>query len=165
MDCKTVQESILTDYIDGQLDGKARARIEAHIGDCAACGEFLRSVRKAEGEIFKGVVGVTPPEYLWSRVKEAVIAEDRKSLGFAEGIFRRVREFVYIHRPALAMATVAVLIVVAGAAIRMGAGDYGAGQVDMQSQAEYLDYLSDVTGNNTANGAGGLGTPLERYFL
>jgi len=82
MNCKKAREAILTDYIDGELDARAKTRIEAHIHACAACRELSQRAKNASDGIFRGVGRVSPPEHLWARVKEAVMTEGQKSAGY-----------------------------------------------------------------------------------
>jgi anti-sigma factor RsiW len=37
----------LSEYLDGELPGDLRAEMQAHIEDCAPCGEFVQSFRKS----------------------------------------------------------------------------------------------------------------------
>ncbi len=37
--------SLMTDYLDGALDQRARARLEAHLADCPHCREYLAQIR------------------------------------------------------------------------------------------------------------------------
>ena len=36
---------LLVGYLDGELDGDVRQKLEAHFGGCAACEEFLKTYR------------------------------------------------------------------------------------------------------------------------
>jgi anti-sigma factor RsiW len=44
MTCRQVVE-FLADYLDGTLDRPARAQFEAHVADCVACTDYMRSYR------------------------------------------------------------------------------------------------------------------------
>jgi anti-sigma factor RsiW len=37
--------SLMTDYLDGALDQRERARLEAHLADCPHCREYLAQIR------------------------------------------------------------------------------------------------------------------------
>ncbi len=42
--CRQVVE-LLTDYLDGALAPRDRARLEAHLADCPHCSEYLAQLR------------------------------------------------------------------------------------------------------------------------
>ena len=42
--CQEVVE-LITDYLEGQLDGPTRTELEAHLPLCEGCGEYLRQMR------------------------------------------------------------------------------------------------------------------------
>lgn len=37
--------ALMTAYIDGQLDDRDRARLDAHLADCPHCSEYLAQLR------------------------------------------------------------------------------------------------------------------------
>ena len=37
--------ALMTAYLDGELDGRDRARLEAHLADCPHCSEYLAQLR------------------------------------------------------------------------------------------------------------------------
>lgn len=38
--------SLMTDYIEGRLDARDRARLEGHLAACPHCSEYLRQMRE-----------------------------------------------------------------------------------------------------------------------
>ena len=42
--CQEVVE-LITDYLEGQLDGPTRTEFDAHLPLCEGCGEYLRQMR------------------------------------------------------------------------------------------------------------------------
>ena len=42
--CREAVE-LVTDYLDGALSRRDRARFEAHLADCPACGQYLAQIR------------------------------------------------------------------------------------------------------------------------
>ena len=42
--CQEIVE-LITDYLEGQLDGPTRTELEAHLPLCEGCGEYLRQMR------------------------------------------------------------------------------------------------------------------------
>ena len=37
--------ALMTAYLDGELDGRDRSRLEAHLADCPHCSEYLTQLR------------------------------------------------------------------------------------------------------------------------
>jgi anti-sigma factor RsiW len=37
--------ALMTSYLDGELQGQDRARLEAHLADCPHCSEYLAQLR------------------------------------------------------------------------------------------------------------------------
>ena len=51
--------ALMTSYIDGELDSRDRARLEAHLADCPHCSEYL-----AQLQITVDALGHVEPEDL-----------------------------------------------------------------------------------------------------
>ena len=70
---------LICDYIDGTLDGPAqgdaRAAVEAHLADCAACRLLVADARSVLS-FFEGVPEVEPPPQLITRIIHEVPALD-----------------------------------------------------------------------------------------
>ena len=43
--CRDAVE-LVTDYLDGALNGSDRARLEAHLAECVHCSEYLTQLRR-----------------------------------------------------------------------------------------------------------------------
>ncbi len=43
-DCEEVRE-LFTDYVDGELDGDGRERVDEHVGFCPPCRQVLANLR------------------------------------------------------------------------------------------------------------------------
>ena len=46
MNCKLVQELVLTDYSDGQLSAARMRKVDNHLMHCLACRTLFEKVRK-----------------------------------------------------------------------------------------------------------------------
>jgi len=99
-----VEKSALLDYLYGEADAEARARVEAHLRVCAACADEVRELTEVRGTLGAWV----PPEI---------------ELGFrvvtdAEAAPARVSGWSLLRRPpAWGLAAAAVLVLVTVAAI------------------------------------------------
>ena len=162
MNCKKSRELILTDYLDDQMDEEGKARIEEHLARCQSCKKFLLTAKKTADGLFSDAKRASPPGYIWRRVKETILATQRKKAFSAESVFERLRAFLYIRRPALAVATIIILVLAVGtmAGIRVSGRE-----ALIQDQAEYLDYLAGASGDVLMDDNAGFGTPVEKYFL
>jgi len=72
MNLEHVQEQ-LSAYLDGELEGAARARVEAHVSACAACREELEELRALDVDLRRLPEPEPGPQY-WSRFVQRVEA-------------------------------------------------------------------------------------------
>ncbi len=163
MNCKKARLSIITDYIDNESKGHKKAAIEAHLAGCRSCREFLTEAQKVGGEFFLKAGRAEPPEYLWQKIREAVLTEG-KNRNWASGIFRRAGAFLYIPHPAFAIASVIMILFILGTAARMNIVRTEE-RLLYAGQAQYFDYIAETPAFDAANESAGFGTAIEKYFL
>ena len=158
MNCKKAQDLILTDYLDGEMRGKEKERIEEHLEGCRECREFSVAAGKVGNGLFLGAERAEVPEYLWRRVRETIFAEELKRRTFASVIFEKLKAILYIPRPILAIATVVVLLLAIGTVTTI--------KINNQAtrDAEYFEYLAGAV-DNSINDNGSFGTSIEKYFM
>lgn len=74
-----------TEYLLGTLDAAERARVDAHLAECAACRAELAEDARVLDAIGRGVAPATPPAALRERILSAARAESapRKSASSA----------------------------------------------------------------------------------
>ena len=159
MNCKEIQELIMTDYIDGEIEEKLEKEVREHLKSCSRCQEFEGSLRKEAIEPFKKVEPVSPPEFTWSKIKRRI--EEEKTKGWLAGLGDGLRAIFTIRKPAVAAATIAVVILIIAVIFtqlpfsrRNGLNEY------LAEQAEFLSYLDKEETSSLD-----LGTNLEEYFL
>jgi len=92
----------LADYAVGALRGRAKARVESHLAECAACRNELAALQRT-GELLNSVALADAPAETWEAVRERV-GELRRAAAPARPRFAW----------GLAMGLVAVLIVALG---------------------------------------------------
>ncbi len=75
----TCKESIdlLLDFLEGELPGELRARLETHFGGCSPCEEFLKSYR-ATPVLCRKALAAEVPEEVASRLTDFLRAEMKK---------------------------------------------------------------------------------------
>ena len=69
--CERAQTA-LADYVEGSLRGRARARVEAHLRDCADCRAEVAALERT-GELLKDARAIPAPSRVWGSI-EAEIA-------------------------------------------------------------------------------------------
>ena len=70
--CREAVE-LITDYLDGALTGRDRARLEAHLAACPHCSEYLTQMRRT-----LDLLGRVEPEELDPRVQDDLVALYRR---------------------------------------------------------------------------------------
>ncbi|HMC06608.1 MAG TPA: zf-HC2 domain-containing protein [Solirubrobacterales bacterium] len=68
MTCQELVE-LVTDYLEGRLDGRQRARFEEHLGECPPCDSYLEQMRETVGAL-----GRIPPESLSPEAERTLLA-------------------------------------------------------------------------------------------
>jgi predicted anti-sigma-YlaC factor YlaD len=165
MNCKRIQELIMTDYMDGEASGSVESRIKAHLSDCADCRAFEQSLCRKSEMLFKNAHPVQPPPEVWQKIKEAV-REDQTQYApsFLERLFDFLRESFAVRRPAYALATAFTVILVVGIFL----------QSPLRKQMIVKDYLSQssafmVAMNGPLNGdldkVTDFNTAIEQYLF
>ncbi len=165
MDCKKVQELLLTDYLDNQMNGKERKSVDHHLAHCLGCTRFSIAAREVASGLFVDTKKDPPPEFIWQRIKESIIAEQKKKTGFAANLFERLRAVLYIPKPAMAVASAIGLIVIVGISAKLMINSQPAMKAGTQEQSEYSDYSMEIPADVSTNGEAIFGTLIEKYFL
>ena len=91
MECKKVQDRLITEYLDKELGAGERAGIEQHLSGCAPCREFLEVVQKSAVIPFKEAGEMQPESAVWQRIQAKIEVEQARSEG---GFWKLVDIFV-----------------------------------------------------------------------
>ena len=164
MNCKRIQEFLITDYIDGQITNKAKTLIDQHLAHCPACAGYLSSIKKAAINPFVNASKEVPDQVLWARIKQTIEEEQQHQLeaSLKPNFWERLRLGVHIPRPAFALATVVTMIFMIGST---GQLFFSAPVVKMNGldQVTYLSSLiNDPVDMDNGNDPQ---TPIEKVFL
>lgn len=100
-------EAQLSAYLDGELDERARAEVEAHLAGCPACRRTLDALRATLSEL--GDLSAERPEPSEQETWALRMSIDRARRGRAETAARGIARFA----PAIAAAAAALVAVVA----------------------------------------------------
>ena len=164
MNCKRIQEFIITDYIDGQMGNKQKSLIDQHLAQCHACAGYLGSIKRVAVNPFVNASKDVPDQLLWARIKQTIQEEQKQQLeaSLMPNFWERIRLTVHIPRPAFALATIVTMIFMIGST---GQLFFSAPVVKIsgQDQVAYLSSLIDEpfemnNGNDSQ-------TPIEKVFL
>jgi anti-sigma factor RsiW len=164
MNCKKIQEYIITDYIDGQMGDKQKSLIDQHLAHCHACKRYLSSIKNVAVNPFVNASKDVPDQLLWVQIKQNIEEEQQQQLetSLKPNFWERIRLAVHIPRPAFALATIVTMIFMIGS---MGQLFFSAPLVKIngQDQVAYLSSLIDepVDMNNGNDSQ----TPIEKVFL
>lgn len=141
MRCDKVKELLMTDYIDGQLDGQTEKLVRQHLESCAACRAFEASVRKSAVEPLKAAAQKRPPAYVWERIRREVY-EEKSSAAFG-GLKERLGELFAVPRLRLAAVTVAMVVIVFAFVGYQRYADQRALDTYIDEQASFLSDLGN----------------------
>ena len=164
MNCKSVQELIITDYIDGQMGDKQKDLIDQHLVHCYECKEYLSSIKREAVNPFVNAYKEVPDGALWGRIKQIVADDQQQQLekSLEPDFWERLRGAVHFPRPAFALATLVTMLFMIGS---IGQLFYISPVVKIngQDQIEYIRSLIEepVALNNGSDSQ----TPIEKYFL
>ena len=158
--CHDIRDLILTDYIDNQLEGAIKERLERHLRQCSACQAFAKEVKNDLVRPFEKASRQEVPEHLWSNIQEKILQQGHAQEGFLD----RLREWVgAITLPRLipAVCSFAMLVFVGS----MVFFHQQTTQARDQEQVLYLASVLNSAGTMGHTGSKDFGTPIETYFL
>lgn len=166
MNCKKIQEFIITDYIDGQMGDKQKGLIDQHLVHCHACQGYLSSVMKEAVNPFVNASTEVPDGILWGQIKQAIQEQQQQPLekSLEPDVWERLRSLVHIPRPAFALATFVTMIFMVGLS---GQLFFSAPVVKIngQDQVEYLSSLIEEPVDLADSNGNDPQTPIEKVFL
>jgi len=164
MDCKKIQELIITDYADGETSEALRKGIEEHLISCGRCRAFKASLDKAAIGPFKYVQAEKPPERVWHNIKSTI--EREWSVKPAINIFDRLVEFLQPKKTVFAFATAAVIILMVSVFTFARYSGEKAVNSYLQEQADSFYYINENGDSSfTDTGYAGFDTGIEEFFL
>ena len=155
MNCEKTKELILTDYIDNEISEKDKIRLNIHFADCQECQGFFEIVKRTVVKPFANLKKVEPPELIWERIKEAIVAKQQENPIFV----------FHIPRPVLAMSTMMALVLIFALAAALRFGNRGVSSANREDQAEFSTYSIESPVSESLNNGAGFGTSIEDSFL
>lgn len=164
MQCKIVQELIITEYFDGQMDAAQKIELEGHLGCCLKCKDFFALVDKSSMKQFGNSGKVEPPYSIWFKVKEEILSR-KETRGFSFAYFLNIfKNSEYFPRAAFAAALGVMLVLFINIGMKTENKEVLA-ESDISGHAEYVNHLLDPSAVTAVDSEKGYGTQIEEYFL
>jgi len=167
MECKKIEELLLTDYPDGEVRGRVKNKVEEHLRTCFECRQFEHTLRRAVIEPFKNSIRIKPRGTVWNRISEAIVLEERRK---SESFLGKIQDFLQrifsMPRVAYTLATVITAVfILTVMVIKFQPSDHKVVSVQPTEEIEYLTYLVEEAEYFLADENGGYSTGIEEYFL
>lgn len=137
-----LDEELLHRYFDGDLNPADRAPLEAHLQQCASCGERLGTLKTLHGQITAAAEASAREvdfDALFSRIEQGI--REAKPAGTVERLSVWRREQVE-QRPARAWATSAGLLAVAASALIALRAVFGGPAEDVASSRTDIEQVA-----------------------
>jgi anti-sigma factor RsiW len=157
MNCKHIQDVILTGYIDGELSAEEKSVMDSHISSCTACRQFLTSVQLTNGVLHQTTPSF-PQDKIWLNIKEQIKETETAQPNLFINFFGTLKQFLTV--PKVAVMTIVLILVVYYFAPHT---QVQTASVPAQSDVQYLVYFDDESSNEASDGS--YNTEIENYFL
>ena len=162
MDCKKIQEFLLTDYADNEMTTAQKQLMEEHLKTCLACRQFAAEVKQLAVSPFEDLPAIKAPKEIWENVRASIEPKERPENIFINA-WEGWKDLIAIRRPIFALSTVMALLLVILVFSKMPLEREQAAKDSVNTylseQAEYLAYLQ-TDGQDVD-----FGTAIEEYFL
>lgn len=164
MKCHDWQDLILTDYLDDQMSKEQTVSLEEHLSACQECREFVAHARKAVIEPFQYAQKAEPPEKVWQSIKEVIgQGQDAEEL---VSFWDRIREIIFIPKPAMALATTVIVIMAATFTFNHYNQQFQIAKYAVtQSETDDINYVLDELAAYSEENNLYEQTGIEEYFL
>lgn len=169
MNCKKIQELILTDYVDGEMDEGEKEVVLRHSANCVDCQNFMVTAKEMIHEPFRNVESINPDALLWYKIKQGIETEkerhgrDKPSIGILEMMRYRGRILI----PAIVMAVVVIVVIWTDIITFQQFSMYRTGRTDSSQEASLaVNYgMEDESVEYALMENANFQTAIEEYFL
>ena len=166
MKCEKVRDLILTDYLDGRMAEGDKRELELHLATCNRCREFSAAAKRVVAEPFNTAERVSPPESVWHNIRDTIKAGERVIARSPVADFLdKLKSFLVFPKPAFAVATVAVAVLLAVFIARLPAEKQVVLNDYLDEQVTFLVSLDTDVIDAYNGGSVDLDTSIEEYFL
>jgi predicted anti-sigma-YlaC factor YlaD len=112
MECKKVQDRLLTEYADKELGTEENTEVERHLTACLDCREFFGAVQRSSVIPFKETGEMQPDGAVWQKIQEKIVEERERSRNVFWKLADALTPFLRIPQPIFRMAFVTALILI-----------------------------------------------------
>ncbi len=166
MNCKNIQDLLLTDYLDGQLEEEKKKTFDDHLNSCFDCREFALVAQNNIMQPFINAENLIPPDHIWEGIKKTIEEKPEPlRFGFWTSFWNSIKESFLFPRPAYALAGILVIFVVIMTLNSMNLERQQKTNHESEKEIEYITYLAKNTLDVSVDQNGGYGTAIEYYFL
>jgi predicted anti-sigma-YlaC factor YlaD len=110
MECKKVQDKLLTEYADKELGPEANTEVERHLTACLDCREFFGAVQRSAVTPFQGAGETQPESAVWERIQEKIEEERSRSRNGFWKLADALTPFLRMPQPVFRAAFVTAVI-------------------------------------------------------
>jgi len=110
MECKKVQDQLITGYADQELDPGGNAGIERHLIACPDCRSFFEAVQRSAVAPFKEAGEMQPEGFVWQRIQEKIEAEGLRSENWFVKLADALVPLLRMPQPVFRIAFVTALV-------------------------------------------------------
>jgi anti-sigma factor RsiW len=141
MECKKVQDRLITEYLDNELDAGECSGIEGHLSGCASCREFLEAIQKSAVAPFKEAGALQPDSVVWRRIEREIEAERARSENWFVKLADLLVPLLKMPQPVFRVAFVTVLILVVVVLAQWPSGPVHPAYAYVEEQMTFMDEL------------------------
>ncbi len=110
MECKKVQDRLITEYVDKELGPEGNTAVEQHLAACLNCREFFEAVQKSAVVPFKEAGEMQPESTVWQGILKKIEAEPAHSWNWFGKLADAVVPLLRMPQPVFRAAFVTALI-------------------------------------------------------
>ncbi len=110
MECKEIQQWLITDYLDNELAGEPLVKVEDHLKVCAHCRELLETARQAGVASFPKTE-MRPEPGVWQKIQDRILAEKEREAGWLGKLLDGWRLVWRVPQPVFRLAFVMSLVI------------------------------------------------------
>ena len=167
MNCKSIQELILTDYLDDELDIQQKKVIDGHLASCVHCQEFLAVAKETSVDPLSQSQKISlSEEKIWQNIKQQIdVNPSPKEESVLSNIFSRITDLLVLPQPILVTTGFVVLILTMMLSFEFMKKSELAKKIAMEKRQELVAYIFSEFSVNKSDDDAGYGTAIEEYFL
>lgn len=167
MNCREIRDSLLTDYLDKQLNVSMETKIEMHLRECVDCRAFLEEVKQTVIEPFKQNDNIAiSQEAVWQNVKEQIEEEKAKQRSFGLEVFLEHVKGWFVSPKPVYVLTMLLIVVLTTVMFGRKPQQEVANKILIEEEtAEYMASLDEEDENMALDEDSGYGTAIETFLL